>query len=67
MNCPECGKHMYVVDTAYLEKTEEMYRKLRCRNCGREMFTIEFELDNVEEAKQIFSEFNKVQQWKRKD
>ena len=67
MNCPKCGKHMYVIDTAYIEKDAEMYRKLKCRNCGRVMYTMEFEVGDVGEAKLAFSEFNKAQQWKRKD
>ena len=65
MDCPECGRHMYVLDTAYIKKDAEMYRKLRCRKCGHEIYTVEFEVDNVAEAKQRFSEFNKAQKWKK--
>lgn len=45
MNCPVCGKKMYVSDNTYIDENSETYRKLKCKNCNHEMYTVEFEVD----------------------
>ena len=45
MNCPVCGRKMYVSDNTYIDENSETYRKLKCKNCNHEMYTVEFEVD----------------------
>jgi transcriptional regulator NrdR family protein len=44
MTCPECGGKIRTIETAQIG-TEETYRRKKCTDCGRTMFTIEFEVD----------------------
>lgn len=41
MKCKECGNLMKVLDTYYNKDRSEIYRKRRCVNCGKEIYTYE--------------------------
>lgn len=46
MYCRECGGKTIVMDTRSFE--EEVYRKRKCLNCGRNFYTAEYE-DDIEQ------------------
>lgn len=45
MNCSECGGDTRVTDTNYNETANERYRRRKCKDCGRVIWTIEFEVE----------------------
>lgn len=62
MTCPECGGKIRTLETAQIG-TEETYRRKKCVDCGRTMFTIEFEVEadekyraNLREARPYLSD-----------
>lgn len=44
MNCIKCGGKIRVVDLVHTNDNET-YRRKRCKTCGNEFFTIEFEAE----------------------
>jgi transcriptional regulator NrdR family protein len=46
MICPKCGSDKAgVTDTVKNPDANEIYRKRKCRDCGKAFHTIEFEVD----------------------
>ena len=47
MRCSICGAKTKVIDTRKKPEDFEIYRRRRCSNpeCGREFFTVEYEID----------------------
>ena len=47
MCCSICGAKTKVIDTRKKSEDFEIYRRRRCSNpeCGREFFTVEYEID----------------------
>lgn len=44
MICPRCNSaKIGVVDTVQNDDDREIYRRRKCRNCGKVLYTIEFE------------------------
>lgn len=43
-DCPKCGHKMIQKDQLVTDEDERIRRKV-CPNCGRELYTLEFEID----------------------
>lgn len=48
MTCPDCGGKTRTVDTAQTQNNET-YRRKKCLECGRLIFTIEYEVEPDEQ------------------
>ena len=46
MHCPKCEGKVTVCDTVHVKKTNEIYRKRKCTDCGHTFFSVEYEVDN---------------------
>ena len=49
MHCKECGGKSIVIDSREIEN--EIFRKRKCKKCGRKFFTTEIEDDGFEDGK----------------
>lgn len=58
MRCPKCNRATYIVHMTTSNENEE-YRKRRCRGCGHELFTIEFEIEENEQLRNEWPEMFK--------
>ena len=65
--CPECGceKHK-VVDAAHNTNTNEYYRKCRCADCGKQFFTVEFEVEYDEHMKNTWNKHYRCNKFREK-
>ena len=54
--CYCCGEKLVTVNTVQNTKDEETYRLKRCKKCGHEEYTVEFE---VEDNRKFRDEWNK--------
>ena len=55
--CEYCGGKMATKNVVHNTRDEEIYRQKRCVNCGHEIYTVEFE---VEENRRFKEEWNKL-------
>lgn len=54
MICPECGGKIKVMETAQTENNET-YRRKKCLECGRLIFTAEYEVEPTEQFRTEWS------------
>ena len=47
MKCPKCGGKLKVIDC--VPTPEEVMRRRRCLDCGRDLYTMEFEVQANQE------------------
>ena len=52
--CSKCGGTMYVNHTVLDDANNELYRRRVCRDCGNAVFTIEYELDDTEQVREVW-------------
>lgn len=57
MNCPKCGGKAAVLDVVPNPDDNEVYRKLKCAECGNIFYTTEFEVDNDETFRKNFANY----------
>ena len=55
MKCPKCEGKVKVVLTGNEDKENEIYRRRKCLDCGYGFYTIEFELDDPKDVKNLFA------------
>lgn len=48
MICPECGNKLYIKTSEKNDKTNDIYRKRHCKNCGYITYTIELISDDMD-------------------
>ena len=55
MKCPKCGGKILTIDTAQYNDTNETYRRKVCASCGNVVFTVEFEIEDTKEMREIWN------------
>lgn len=57
MTCPDCNSRLYITDNVLDTDNNELYRKRVCKQCGKELYTIEFQIDIDENLRNNWKKF----------
>ena len=60
MKCPKCGLKP-AMQNQLTSSENETYRKYKCHECGRTFFTVEFEVDQTKEFKEMWDRLQKAE------
>lgn len=56
--CSECGGSLMVQRAVFDEVNQEVYRRRKCDNCGRVVFSIEYEIETTDKVEQLWKNLN---------